>query len=58
VAPPTRASIIGEKELRAREEQDRRHNQLRDIQERELKAKQSREAELVRRCVSRPKLKR
>jgi translation initiation factor IF-2 len=48
VAPPTRASIIGESELRAREEQDRRHNQLRDIQERELKAKQSREAELVR----------
>ncbi|HSG22498.1 MAG TPA: translation initiation factor IF-2 N-terminal domain-containing protein, partial [Azonexus sp.] len=48
VSPPTRASIIGESELRAREEQDRRHNQLRDIQERELKAKQSREAELVR----------
>ena len=48
VAAPTRASIIGESELRAREEQDRRHNQLRDIQERELKAKQSREAELVR----------
>ena len=47
-APPTRASIIGEAELRSREEQDRRHNQLRDIQERELKAKQSREAELVR----------
>ena len=47
-APPTRASIIGEAELRSREAQDRRHNQLRDIQERELKAKQSREAELVR----------
>ncbi len=47
-APPTRASIIGEAELRSREEQDRRHNQLRDIQERELKAKQSREAEQVR----------
>jgi translation initiation factor IF-2 len=46
--PPTRASIIGESELRAREEQDRRHNQLREIQERELKAKQAREAELVR----------
>lgn len=48
VAPPTRASIIGEAELRSREEQDRRHNQLREIQERELKAKQSREAELIR----------
>ncbi|MDP3636579.1 MAG: translation initiation factor IF-2, partial [Azonexus sp.] len=47
-SPPTRASIIGEAELRSREEQERRHNQLRDIQERELKAKQSREAELVR----------
>ncbi|MBS1161040.1 MAG: translation initiation factor [Proteobacteria bacterium] len=45
---PTRASIIGEQELRAREEQMRRHNQLREIQERELKQKQAREAELSR----------
>jgi translation initiation factor IF-2 len=35
-------------ELRAREEQDRRHNQLREIQEREIESEQSREAELVR----------
>jgi len=49
VAPPplTRADIIGEGELRAREEQGRRHNQLRAIQERELKEKQAREAQLV-----------
>ncbi len=47
-AAPTRASIIGEEELRAREEQMRRQNQLREIQERELKQKQAREAELVR----------
>lgn len=48
VAAPTRASIIGEDELRAREEQTRRQTQLREIQERELKQKQAREAELVR----------
>ncbi|UCV05522.1 translation initiation factor IF-2 [Dechloromonas denitrificans] len=52
VAPPpvapTRASIIGESELRAREEQDRRHSQLREIQERELRQKQAREADMVR----------
>jgi translation initiation factor IF-2 len=47
-AAPTRASIIGEQELRSREEQGRRHNQLREIQERELKQKQAREAELSR----------
>ncbi len=48
VAPPlTRADIIGEDELRAREEQGRRHNQLRAIQERELREKQAREAQLV-----------
>ncbi|MFZ2268346.1 MAG: translation initiation factor IF-2 [Azonexus sp.] len=46
--PPTRASIIGEQELRSREEQVRRQNQLREIQERELKQKQAREAELSR----------
>ena len=45
---PTRESIIGQTELRAREEQDRRYSQLREIQERELKAKQSREAEQAR----------
>jgi len=45
---PTRASIIGEEELKAREEQMRRHNQLRAIQERELKEKQAREQELAR----------
>lgn len=48
LAAPTRASIIGESELRAREEQDRRHTQLREIQERELRQKQAREAEMVR----------
>jgi len=48
VVAPTRASIIGEEELRAREEQVRRQNQLREIQERELKQKQAREAELSR----------
>ena len=47
-AAPTRASIIGEEELRAREAQGRRQNQLREIQERELKQKQAREAELSR----------
>ena len=44
----TRASVIGEEELKAREEQDRRYSQLRQIQEQELKDKQAREAELVR----------
>ncbi|UCV30044.1 translation initiation factor IF-2 [Ferribacterium limneticum] len=44
---PTRASIIGEKELKAREEESRRYNQLREIQERELREKQAREAQLV-----------
>src|SRR5574343_1009372 len=44
---PTRASIIGEKELKAREEESRRYNQLREIQERELREKQAREAHLV-----------
>jgi len=50
VTPPqplTRADIIGEEELRARQQQDQRHNQLRAIQERELKEKQAREARLV-----------
>ncbi|HQU79905.1 MAG TPA: translation initiation factor IF-2 [Azonexus sp.] len=45
---PTRASVIGEDELKARQEQDRRYSQLREIQEQELKQKQAREAELVR----------
>ncbi len=45
---PSRASVIGEEELRAREEQARRYSQLREIQEQELKQKQAREAELVR----------
>nr|Q47D94.1 RecName: Full=Translation initiation factor IF-2 [Dechloromonas aromatica RCB] len=44
---PTRASIIGEKELQARAEESRRYNQLREIQERELREKQAREAQLV-----------
>ncbi|PKO35801.1 MAG: translation initiation factor IF-2 [Betaproteobacteria bacterium HGW-Betaproteobacteria-7] len=48
VAPPlTRADIIGEDELRARDEQMRRHGQLRAIQERELKEKQAREIQLA-----------
>ncbi|MFV0371401.1 MAG: translation initiation factor IF-2 [Azonexus sp.] len=42
-----RASIIGEKELKAREEEARRHNRLREIQERELKEKQAREIQLA-----------
>ena len=46
--PPTRAQVIGEAELKSREEQDRRYRQLREIQERELKQKQEREADLVR----------
>ena len=48
VQPPSRASVIGEEELRAREEQARRYSQLREIQEQELKQKQAREAELAR----------
>ena len=43
-----RASIIGEKELKAREQESRRYTTLREIQERELREKQAREAELVR----------
>ncbi len=42
-----RASIIGEKRLKAREEEARRHNRLREIQERELKEKQAREVQLA-----------
>ncbi len=45
--PLDRAAIIGEKELKAREEEARRRNRLREIQERELKEKQAREAQLV-----------
>ena len=44
----TRASVIGQEELKAREAQDRRYGQLRQIQEQELKDKQAREAELIR----------
>jgi translation initiation factor IF-2 len=46
-APLTRADIIGEEELRARDEQMRRQGQLRAIQERELKEKQAREVQLA-----------
>lgn len=42
-----RAAIIGEKELKAREEEARRFNRLREIQERELKEKQAREVQLA-----------
>jgi len=42
-----RAAIIGEKELKAREEEARRFNRLREIQERELREKQAREANLA-----------
>lgn len=42
-----RAAIIGEKELKAREEEARRHNRLREIQERELREKQAREAKIA-----------
>ena len=42
-----RAAIIGEKELKSREEEARRHNRLREIQERELREKQAREAKVV-----------
>ena len=48
VKAPSLASVIGEDELRAREEQSRRYSQLREIQEQELKQKQAREAELAR----------
>jgi len=43
-----RAAIIGEKELKAREQENRRYTTLREIQERELREKQAREAELAR----------
>ena len=43
-----RAAIIGEKELKAREAESRRYTTLREIQERELRQKQAKEAELVR----------
>ncbi len=42
-----RAAIIGEKELKAREEEARRSSRLREIQERELREKQAREAQLA-----------
>ncbi|MDR2186422.1 MAG: translation initiation factor IF-2 [Azonexus sp.] len=42
-----RAAIIGEKELRQREEEARRSSRLREIQEQELLAKQAREAQLA-----------
>ncbi len=42
-----RAAIIGEKELKAREEEARRRGRLREIQERELKEKQAREVQLA-----------
>ncbi len=45
--PLDRAAIIGEKELKAREEEARRFSRLREIQERELREKQAREAQLV-----------
>ncbi len=43
-----RAAIIGEKEMKSREETAKRANRLREIQERELKEKQAREAQVVR----------
>jgi len=42
-----RAAIIGEKELKAREEAAARSSRLREIQERELKEKQARELQLA-----------
>ncbi|HEX6734061.1 MAG TPA: translation initiation factor IF-2 [Azonexus sp.] len=42
-----RAAIIGEKELRVREEEARRSSRLREIQERELREKQAREVQLA-----------
>jgi len=45
--PLDRAAIIGEKELKAREEEARRFSRLREIQERELKEKQAREVQLA-----------
>jgi len=44
----TRESVIGEAELRARQEDERRQRALRELQEREFKEKQRREAELSR----------
>jgi translation initiation factor IF-2 len=43
----TRAAIIGEKELKSREEEARRSSRLREIQERELREKQAREVQLA-----------
>jgi len=42
-----RAAIIGEKELRLREEEARRSGRLREIQEKELREKQAREVQLA-----------
>ncbi|KAB2921994.1 MAG: translation initiation factor IF-2 [Dechloromonas sp.] len=42
-----RAAIIGEKEIKAREEEARRSSRLREIQERELREKQAREVQLA-----------
>ncbi|MES2771448.1 MAG: translation initiation factor IF-2 associated domain-containing protein, partial [Pseudomonadota bacterium] len=44
----TRASIIGEEQQRLRAEEERRHNELRQLQETEFKAKQERSADLIR----------
>ncbi len=44
----TRESVIGEAELRARQEDERRQRALRELQEREFKEKQRREAEVAR----------
>ncbi len=43
----SRAAIIGEKELKSREEEARRSSRLREIQERELREKQAREVQLA-----------
>jgi len=43
-----RAPFLGEKELEARAEEERRHRELRERQERDLKEKQQRQTELVR----------
>ncbi|MCL2523804.1 MAG: translation initiation factor IF-2 [Betaproteobacteria bacterium] len=42
-----RAAIIGERELRLREDQARRSSRLREVQERELRDKQAREVQLA-----------
>ena len=42
-----RATIIGERELRLREEEARRSSRLREVQERELREKQAREVQLA-----------